>query len=88
MHMNQNSSAGGYGTNVLLPPNTPDFKDENGKLIWSYKGVPIYTNLYAGLLQLSDLQSFNFNSALNVNYEIIPGLKIGANMGYNRNTGT
>ena len=83
----QNNSASGYGTNVLLAPNAPDQIDGNGKLIWSYKGVPIYTNLYAGLLEKSDLQTFNFNSSLNINYEIFEGLKIGANMGYNRNTG-
>ncbi|WP_240663368.1 SusC/RagA family TonB-linked outer membrane protein [Mucilaginibacter limnophilus] len=83
----QNNSASGYGNGVLLPPNTPDLIDGNGKLVWDYKGVPFYTNFYAGLKQLSDLQSFNFNSSLNVSYEIIEGLKIGANVGYNRNTG-
>jgi TonB-linked SusC/RagA family outer membrane protein len=85
---NQNSSAGGYGNNMLLPPNAPDQKDGDGKLVWNYKGVPIYQNLYAGLLQTSNLESFNFNGSLNVNYEIIRGLKIGASMGYSRNTGT
>jgi TonB-linked SusC/RagA family outer membrane protein len=85
---NQNNSAGGYSASITLPPNAPDQIDGNGKLIWNYKGVPIYDNLYAGLLETSNLQSFNYNSALNINYEIIKGLKIGANMGYNRNTGT
>lgn len=84
----QNSSAGGYGNGVLLSPNNPDLVDGNGKLVWNYKTVPIYTNFYAGLLQTSTLQTFNFNSSLNVNYEIIKGLKIGASMGYSRNTGT
>ncbi|WP_316834934.1 SusC/RagA family TonB-linked outer membrane protein [Pedobacter nutrimenti] len=84
---NQNNSASGYAGSVLQSPNAPDQIDGNGKLIWSYKGVPVYTNFYAGLLEKSDLQSFNFNSSLNVNYEILNGLKIGAGMGYSRNTG-
>ncbi|GAA4312537.1 TonB-dependent receptor [Mucilaginibacter gynuensis] len=83
----QNNSAAGYGNSVLLAPNTPDLTDGNGKLVWNYKGVPFYTNFYAGLLQKSDLQSFNFNSSLNLNYEILKGLKIGTTVGYNRNTG-
>jgi TonB-linked SusC/RagA family outer membrane protein len=83
----QNNSTSGYGGNVLLAPNAPDQIDGNGKLIWSYKGIPNYANLYAGLLQKSDLQTLNFNTSLNVNYELIAGLKIGGNMGYSRNTG-
>lgn len=82
----RNNSAGGFGNGILLPPNGPDQKDKDGKLIWNYKGVPINQNFYAGLLTLSELQSFNFNSSLNVDYEILNGLKIGANMGYSRNT--
>jgi len=84
----QNNSAGGYGNGVLLPPNYPDLVDGNGKLVWNYKNVPIYTNFYAGLLQTTTLQSYNFNSSLNLNYEIVKNLKIGASMGFSRNTGT
>jgi len=83
----QNNSTEGYNGSTLLPPNSPDLVDENGKLNWSYKGVPIYQNFYASLLKLSDLQTYNFNSSLNINYEIINGLKFGASMGYSRNTG-
>jgi TonB-linked SusC/RagA family outer membrane protein len=84
----QNNSNGGYGGAVLLPPNAPDQIDKDGKLLWSYKTVPIDQNFYASLLKLSDLQSFNFNSSLNVNYEILNGLTIGAGIGYSRNSGT
>lgn len=84
----QNSSAGFGGSSyITLPPNAPDQIDGEGNLIWSYKGVPIYSNLYAGLLQPSTLNTYNFNTSLNLNYEIIKGLTIGANIGYNRNTG-
>jgi len=85
----QNNSAGfGGSQDVILPPNAPDEIDANGNLIWSYKGVPVYSNFYATLKQPSNLQTFNFNSSLNLNYEIIKGLKIGASIGYSRNTGT
>ena len=85
----QNNSAGfGGNQDILLPPNAPDEIDGNGNLIWSYKGVPVYSNFYATLKQPTNLQTFNFNSSLNLNYEIIEGLKIGASLGYSRNTGT
>jgi TonB-linked SusC/RagA family outer membrane protein len=86
----QNNSAGfGGSQSVVLPPNSPDMIDGNGNLIWSYKGVPLNTqNFYAYSKQPSNLASFNFNSALNLNYQIIQGLTIGVNLGYNRNTGT
>ena len=86
----QNNSAGfGGSQDVILPPNLPDFIDPAGNLIWSYKGVPLNVdNFYSSLKKPADLSSFNFNSALNLNYQILKGLTIGANMGYSRNTGT
>lgn len=86
---NQNNSAGFGGSSfVKLAPNAPDQIDGDGNLIWSYQGVPIYSNLYAGLKQPSTLQTYNLNNSLHFNYEIIRGLTIGGNVGYNRNTGT
>lgn len=85
----RNYSAGFGGSSyVTLPPNAPDQRDANGNLIWYYKGVEIYSNLYAGLLMPNNLQTFNYNTSLNINYEIIKGLTIGATAGYNRNGGT
>ncbi len=85
----QNRSAGFGGSSyVTLPPNSPDQIDGAGNLIWSYKGVEIYNNLYATLKEPSSLQTYNFNTSLNLNYEIISGLTIGGSVGFNRNTGT
>lgn len=85
----QNSSAQfGGSSQVVLPPNAPDQIDGNGNLIWNYKGVPVYNNFYAGLRAPSNLQTYNFNTSLNLNYEIIKGLTIGGLVGYNRNTGS
>ncbi len=85
----RNYSAGFGGSSyVTLPPNAPDQRDANGNLIWFYKGIEIYNNLYAGLLQPNNLQTFNYNTSINFNYEIIKGLTIGSTVGYNRNGGT
>jgi TonB-linked SusC/RagA family outer membrane protein len=86
----QNNSAGfGGSQDVILPPNSPDMIDGNGNLIWTYKNVNLNTdNFYASLKKPDDLSSFNFNGALNLNYEIVRGFTIGASMGYSRITGT
>jgi TonB-linked SusC/RagA family outer membrane protein len=85
-----NNSAGFGGSgDVTLPPNSPDMVDKSGNLIWNYKGVDLNTdNFYSYLKQPDDLQTFSFNSSLNLNYEIIKGLKVGLGVGYSRNTGT
>ncbi|MDB5157989.1 MAG: SusC/RagA family TonB-linked outer membrane protein [Mucilaginibacter sp.] len=85
----QNNSTSFGGTSyVTLPPNAPDQIDANGNLIWNYKGVSVYNNLYAGLRAPSTLQTYNYNTSVNFNYEIIKGLKIGSSIGYSRNNGT
>lgn len=85
----QNRSAGfGGNSYVTLPPNAPDQIDKNGNLIWAYKQLEIYSNLYAGLKQPSTVNSYNFITSLNLDYEIIKGLRLGGRVGYNRNTTT
>lgn len=83
----QNNSAS-FGGSVILPPNAPDQTDGKGNLIWDYKGVPNYANFYAGLKAPTTLATFNFNSSLNLSYEVFKGLTIGSNIGYSRTTGT
>jgi len=84
-----NSAAFGGSQNVILPPNLPSLIDPAGNLIWNYNGVPLTSqNFYATLKQPTNLASFNFNSSLNFNYQILQGLTIGANVGYSRNTAT
>jgi len=83
----QNNSAGfGGSQDVLLPPNLPDLIDGKGNLLWNYKGIPLdVDNFYSSLKQPTYLSSFNFNSSLNLFYQLSQGLTIGANMGYSRN---
>lgn len=83
----QNNSAGmGGSAQVIMAPNTPDLRDADGNLVWNYKGVPFENNFYASLLCPTNLETYNFNSSFNINYELIKGLTIGANVGFSRNT--
>lgn len=84
----QNNSAGfDGGQDIILPPNLPDLKDPSGNLLWNYRGVDLTTDqFYSSLYQPTDLQNYNFNSALHLSYKLLEGLTIGATVGYNRNT--
>jgi len=84
----QNNSAGfGGGTDVVLPPNLPNLRDPSGNLLWNYKGVDLTSDqFYSTLLQPTDLQNYNFNTAFHISYKLFDGLSIGTNLGYNRNT--
>ena len=85
---NQNNAPGfGGDSKVLLPPNTPDLRDQQGNLIWSYKGVDLSQYQFYGYLNQPDLvQNYNLNNTLRVAYKLLTGLTISANLGYSRNT--
>ena len=64
-------------------PNTPPFRNAAGQLQWSYNDLA-YTNidaLYANQYEASLTNQF---SRLQVSYEVLPGLNLRANLGYNR----
>lgn len=84
----QNNSPGfGGGSKILLPPNTPDLKDQQGNLIWSYNGVDMSQYQFYQYLKKPDLlQNYNLNTTMRIAYKILTGLTISANLGYNRNT--
>lgn len=82
-----NSPGGGAGSKILLPPNTPDLLDQQGNLIWSYKGVDFSQyQFYQYLKQPDLLQNYNLNTTMRIAYKILTGLSITANLGYSRNT--
>ncbi len=83
----KNNSSGGQSMleAVKLPPNAPPFLDGEGNLLWSYKGMDLtYLQPYKFLKQTEDLGSYNLLSHLEVDYEILPGLKLGALLGYSK----
>ncbi|MDB5158829.1 MAG: hypothetical protein JWR50_3536 [Mucilaginibacter sp.] len=83
---NNSSSSPNVARALQLPPNTPDLTDANGNLVWSYKGVDISSyQISSYLKQPAYIQDFLVNSTFNIGYEILPGLKITLNNGYNRN---
>lgn len=84
----QNKSAGfGGNQDILDAPNTPDLHNPDGSLVWTYKGVDMTSyQFYANLFTSTNLQNYNLNNSLHLNYKIISGLSIGVTAGYNRNT--
>lgn len=76
---------------VNTPPSFPEFLGSNGELLWTYKGLLVHqllapggTNFYAGLRQPFRSETYYYTPSCNWTYSIIPGLTIGANIGYNR----
>ena len=84
----KNLSAGyGGANNVIFAPNLPTLQNEDGSLNWAYQGVDLTRyQFYASLLKPTNLENYNFNSVLHLDYKLIDGLSISANLGYNRNT--
>ena len=67
---------------IKLSPNAPALYDSTGKLNWS-EGGAIYTNPLASLLQKSNSITDNLMSNLVLRYQLLPGLNLKANLGYN-----
>lgn len=69
-----------------LPPNYPELKDPAGNLIWNYKGTDLDNlsgNPFAYLLQEYRVKNYNLISNLSLGYQILSGITLRANMGYN-----
>lgn len=77
-----------------LPPNAPELLDENGNLIWSYKGFDLgYTvsgnnslfyQQYSYLKQPYLLKTYNLLNSVQFTYKLIGGLAATVNVGYSR----
>ncbi|MBN9382731.1 MAG: SusC/RagA family TonB-linked outer membrane protein [Chitinophagaceae bacterium] len=83
----QNNSSGTTNANALftLPPNHPDFLDDQGNLIWSYKGVKFETNPMSYLKQTYAVNKSSLNSSLYISYKVLDGLSISTRFGYSTN---
>ncbi len=91
----QNNSTGSNSLQSILalPPDFPDFRDANGNLLWSYKGVRYASmglygsgipNPYAFLKQTSNYQVYDVLTHALMSYQIGFGLKFIVAGGYNR----
>ncbi len=67
---------------ITTPPNAPALYDSTGALNWSEGGAP-YSNPLAYLLQKSTAKTDYLMSNLVLRYELLPGLNLKANLGFN-----
>jgi TonB-linked SusC/RagA family outer membrane protein len=67
---------------IRLSPNAPKLYDSTGKLNWS-EGGATFSNPLAYLLQKSTATADNLMSNLLLRYQLLPGLNLKANLGYN-----
>ncbi|WP_416441477.1 SusC/RagA family TonB-linked outer membrane protein [Leeuwenhoekiella sp. A16] len=73
-----------YGTNFVhmaltLPPNAPELYNADGSLNWADGS---WTNPMAGLNRPQDIKTNSLLANLSLNYKLLKGLTIRANMGY------
>ena len=69
-------------SSITLPPDAPVPYDSTGALNWSEGGAP-YSNPLAYLLQKSTAKTAYLMSNLVLRYELLPGLNLKANLGFN-----
>ena len=70
-----------------LDPNFPNLLDDNGNLVWDYKGSTFgvsNVNPFSYLKKKYSITNFNLISHLQVGYKIVSGLEIRASLGYNK----
>lgn len=81
-HNNSSASA-----NVLqaftLPPNYPDLLDNNGNLVWEYKGIRLADNPMGYLRQRYTVRNSNLISNLQIAYKLTKYITIRSSLGYN-----
>ncbi|SFW20836.1 TonB-linked outer membrane protein, SusC/RagA family [Sinomicrobium oceani] len=66
---------------ILLPPNTPEFLDDNNELVWP---EAMTYNPYAFLRQKYNANTNNLVSNLQLNYQLIPDLYLKTRLGYTK----
>ena len=84
-----NDCSGSYNSLLAstIPPNFPDLLDNNGNLVWEYKGTllngsGISLNPLSYLKVKYRIQSTSINNNLILAYKILPGLSFKTSLGY------
>jgi TonB-linked SusC/RagA family outer membrane protein len=72
------------GQAMSLVPDYPAMSTPSGALVWQYNGVVLPKQILAALKNPYDDEVFSLNSSIKMDYEIIPGLKVGGLAGYSR----
>jgi TonB-linked SusC/RagA family outer membrane protein len=72
---------------LALPPDYPNLVDPSGNLVWNYKGLDLpFSNYDAELREPSLMEAYTMNTTMHIGYQLLPGLNLGANLGYSRVT--
>lgn len=70
-------------TALNLPPTAPELYNEDGSLNWANSTWPLFTHPLTFTIARYSIKSQNLVSNFNLAYEILPGLKVKASVGYN-----
>ncbi|HEV9035726.1 MAG TPA: SusC/RagA family TonB-linked outer membrane protein [Puia sp.] len=69
---------------IVLAPDAPSLYSANGNINWAVlNGTSTFTNPIAGILNTAKATTDNLISSLKLSYQIIPGLEIKSDFGYN-----
>lgn len=88
-YANDNSllpSSNSFDSAILLAPNAPALYNPDGTINWQYNssGSATFFNPVASTLMSSQATTSNLIGNLQVNYEVLPGLKIKTSLGYTK----
>ena len=67
---------------ILIPPNTPETFDVNGKLLFSKDGFT-FSNPYAAMLQTYSVNTNRLNTSASLSYQFVRQLGVKLSLGYN-----
>jgi TonB-dependent starch-binding outer membrane protein SusC len=74
-----------FTSSITLAPDAPTLYNGNGNLNWAiHNGTATFSNPAAVTLRSSKAASNNLISNLNLSYQILPGLQLKNNIGYNK----
>ena len=92
-HNNTGANPDASGINKLAP-NSPELVDEDGNLVWYYKGFDLsysfttsgiaFFQHYAYLRQPYKLNTYTLNNSIQLTYKLFAGITATANLGYSK----
>lgn len=87
LNKNNSSQAIDLLETILLPPNFPSPLDDNGELVWHYKGAnldgyPAGKNPYSYLMKQYSMDNALLNSNLQLNYRLFDDLILKSSFGF------
>ncbi len=83
---NNNLPGSDFSGQIILAPDAPPVRNPDGTLNWAPANGSAYSwiNPLAQTLENASAKTFNLIDNLSLSYEVLPGLKVKANLGYNQ----